>query len=207
MYFTKKEKILIGIIVLSIALLSFFKIFNPTSKEDDLIVEELGYNIEGEKIEVDSDETELVLESEEENIIIHIAGAVKSPGVLELKSGSRVIDAIELSGGLKEDACLDSINLARKLNDEEKVYIAKVGEEVSEDIILDDTSSSSSSIVNINNCTKEELMTLPGIGDKTAEKILLHREENIFKIIEDIMKVPGIGEKKFEAIKDSIKTK
>lgn len=204
MYFTKKEKITIAIIVLSIAILSVIKIFNPSSSDKDLVRnEELVYNEESEEI------NEIKLDSlveETENIIIHLAGAVENPGVIELESGSRVIDAIELSGGLKEDACLDSINLARKLNDEEKLYIPIFGEEVEEISNVTEVKKDTSPMVNINNCTKEELMTLPGIGDKTADKIINYREESLFKINEDLMNVPGIGEKKYEAVKDLIKT-
>lgn len=204
MYFTKKEKITIAIIVLSIAILSVIKIFNPSSSDKDLVRnEELVYNEESEEI------NEIKLDSlveETENIIIHLAGAVENPGVIELESGSRVIDAIELSGGLKEDACLDSINLARKLNDEEKLYIPIFGEKVEEISNVTEVKKDTSPMVNINNCTKEELMTLPGIGDKTADKIINYREESLFKINEDLMNVPGIGEKKYEAVKDLIKT-
>lgn len=137
-----------------------------------------------------------------ESIYIHISGRVKNPGLVELKSGSRVIDAINSAGGMYEDADLDSVNLAKKLNDEEKIYVAKKGE-------VDSTTytESSNHKININTADSSELENLPGVGPKTAEKIIKYREENKFNRIEDIMNVGGFGQKKFEDVKDFITTK
>lgn len=198
MYFTKKEKLIILIVIVLIALISFYKILNPNPDVD--IIEE-------EKIEETKDIDEDIKVNEEivEKIMIHISGAVENPGVYELKYGSRVIDLVELSGGLNDNASLDSVNLARKLEDEEKIYIPIIGEEIEE--LVESSGNKSDNKININNCTKEELITLPGIGEKTAEKILNYREENAFEKIEDIMEVPGIGEKKYDDIKDMITIK
>lgn len=198
MYFTKKEKLIMLIVIVLIALISFYKILNPNPDVD--IIEE-------EKIEETKDRDEDIKVNEEivEKIMIHISGAVENPGVYELKYGSRVIDLVELSGGLNDNASLDSVNLARKLEDEEKIYIPIIGEEIEE--LVESSGNKSDNKININNCTKEELITLPGIGEKTAEKILNYREENAFEKIEDIMEVPGIGEKKYDDIKDMITIK
>lgn len=204
MYFTKKERVVIIIVVCFIAFLSFFKIFKNDNMDEDLIVEESNYNEEdeldtGEKIDGES------MEDLNSKLIVHIAGSVKKPGILELEPGSRVVDAIEMCGGLTEDASLDSINLARKLQDEEKIYIPKLGEELEEEVDLRVESTGLGNLIDINTAGKEELISLPGIGDKTADKIIDYREGNLFKTIEDIKNVSGIGEKKFEAIKDMIK--
>lgn len=63
------------------------------------------------------------------------------------------------------------------------------------------------SAVNINTASKEELMTLKGIGETTAEAIIEYRKENKFTKIEDIKNVKGIGDKKFESIKEDIEVK
>jgi competence protein ComEA len=138
--------------------------------------------------------------------MVHISGQVYYPGLVELKSGSRVKDAVDLAGGLKKEADIDRINLAKKLVDEEKIYVPKKGEEVDIEIssISDNLTSDSNSKININTCSKEELMQLSGIGEVTATKIIEYRSTNQFKTIEDIMNVSGIGAKKFEAIKDFI---
>src|SRR5699024_5888902 len=99
--------------------------------------------------------------------------------------------------------------LAKKLSDEDKIYIPKIGEEIGDiqDMSienLESTKGESTGKVNINNCTKELLISLPGIGEVTSEKIINYRNENKFDTIEDIKKVSGIGEKKFDEIKDLI---
>ncbi len=142
-------------------------------------------------------------EGESPVILVHIAGQVNSPGLLKLKEGDRVYDAIELAGGLKNEADLGRINLARKLADEEKIYIPKLGEELEEttnDYVKVSDDGGINSKIDINTASKEELMTLPGIGDKTADKIINYRLENKFKKVEDIKNVSGIGDKKFEQI-------
>jgi competence protein ComEA len=136
--------------------------------------------------------------------MVHVSGQVYNPGIVELKFGSRVIDAINLAGGLKKDADSDKINLARKLSDEEKVHVPRIGEE---EIPLEDSNlgqGNNKVKININTCTKEELMSLPGVGEVLAERILEYREQTSFKTLEDIMNVSGIGEKKFENIKELI---
>ena len=89
--------------------------------------------------------------------MVHISGQVYKPGIVILEAGSRLIDAVELAGGLKKDADLDKINLARKLSDEEKIFIPKIGEDPIEEVYeFKNPNSSSSGKININTCTKEE---------------------------------------------------
>ena len=140
-----------------------------------------------------------------ENIIVHIDGGVANPGVYEMDSNSRVNDVIEKAGGLLPEAITKNINLARQINDGEKIYIYVEGEEenIQEEIV-----NQSSGKVNINNATKDELTSLPGIGDSTANKILEYiKEKGKFKKIEDIQNVSGIGQSKYESIKDLIDVK
>lgn len=135
-----------------------------------------------------------------EDIYIHISGEVKYPGIVELKSGSRLIDAVDKSGGISDDVDLDKINLAMVLEDEQKIYIPRIGEETTEETSVSTTESK----VNINTADRETLMTLPGIGEKTADKIIKYRTEQSFKSIEEIQDVPGIGPAKFNELKDYI---
>ena len=126
--------------------------------------------------------------------------------IKEIKSSTPHIPVIFISA---RDADIDRINLAKKLADEEKIYIPRIGEEIPADIGFSDKSNNNTDNgkININTCSKAELMLLPGIGDALADRIIEYREKMPFKTIEDIKNVPGIGEKRFEAIKDLITVK
>lgn len=155
--------------------------------------------------EENSDVNEITNEEdveEEENIIVHITGEIKYPGVLVLKQGDRVVDAIEAAGGETDDADLDRLNLAQMLNDGDKIYIPNKNEEND----IDNITSEESGPININTATVEELIKLPGIGEATANKIIEYRKQNgKFKTIEELKNVPGIGNSKFESIKNEIR--
>lgn len=159
-------------------------------------------------------------DNEEENkILIHITGNVKAEGVVILNSGDRIIDAIEAAGGEKEDADLSKLNLAYILQDGEKLYVPSINDteekvyvtaENGENVITEgagntDKVDGKKETVNINTATKEELMTLPGVGESTAIKIIDYRKSNgKFQKIEDIKNVPGIGDSKFQTMKEKL---
>lgn len=205
-YFTKKEQIVILVVALVLFLFLGFKFSNKdqgkirADQNSDLLL------IEREPEEVE-DEKDPIKEEPQE-IMIHISGAVNRPGIVVIEAGKRLIDGVEEAGGLKKEADLDKINLAKILQDEDKIYIPKIGQDLAEEnipvISSSQTISAPQGKMDINSCSKEELMTLPGIGEVTANKILDHRSTTTFKKIEDIMEVSGIGDKKFQAIKDSI---
>ncbi|MGI5949094.1 DUF655 domain-containing protein [Peptoniphilus sp.] len=145
-------------------------------------------------------------EDEIEELYVHISGAVKNPGLYKMKPNSRIADAIEEAGGSLDDANLDAINLAAKLSDEDKIYLPKIGEEVPSIATSTSTSSTNAEKINLNTADLNSLTNIPGVGEKTAQKILEYREKNRFKNIEDIKNVDGIGDKKFESMKDFITT-
>ena len=152
----------------------------------------------------------LEIESADENkeIMVHISGAVKNPGILKINSSKRVVDALEMAGGATDDADLDKINLAAKLHDEEKIYIPKIGEVSNNEIssLVSSGENSNAGKININTADSTELQKIPGVGAKTAEKIINYRSQNSFSSIDDIKNVDGIGDKKFESMKDYIST-
>lgn len=200
--FTKKEQIGILLIVFIIIITLGFKFFmKDIIKPKDDIMEITSF---GETINLEEDR---VSDNENKIIMVHISGQVYNPGIVELEIGDRVIDAVKLAGGLKKDADIDKINLAKKLEDEEKVHIPKIGEELTSDIIHNNDFKEKSLKTNINTCAKEELVSLPGIGDVIADRIIEYRKGNTFKSIEDIKNVSGIGDKKFEGIKELITVK
>ncbi|MCI4168219.1 helix-hairpin-helix domain-containing protein [Bacillus spizizenii] len=146
-----------------------------------------------------------------ETIVIDIKGAVKHPGVYEMRTGDRLSQAIEKAGGTSEQADEMQVNLAELLQDETVVYIPKRGEETAVQQGIGGAIQSDGgkgALVNINTATLEELQGISGVGPSKAEAIIAYREENgRFQTTEDITKVSGIGEKSFEKIKSSITVK
>lgn len=142
--------------------------------------------------------------SEDAMIYMHITGEIKKPGVYKMKDGSRMDDLVKEAGGLTEDADIDQINLSEKLVDEERIIIPSKND--AKDTVANFMGSEKAKIkkVNINTADITELKTLPGVGDKTAQKIIDYRENKKFKKIEDIMNIESIGENKFKNIKDYI---
>lgn len=142
------------------------------------------------------------------DIKVDICGAVKNPGVIVLKEGDRVIDAINMAGGLTDKADIFRVNRSKYVYDSEKIVIPEVGEDINIDSIKELEEIGIDKKININTATKDELTKLDGIGESISERIIKYRQKNRgFKTIEDIMNVSGIGDSKFEQIKDSIKVK
>lgn len=142
--------------------------------------------------------------TKEQEIIIHIAGAVENEGIIKLKEESRIADAIEMAGGLTIEADIKNVNLAQKVQDGQKIYIPEKGEEIETNIETKEMQNDNQKI-NINTATQTQLETLSGIGPSTAQKIIEYRNKNgKFEDIEEIKNVSGIGESKYESIKEDI---
>lgn len=207
---TKKQKIILSIIAVLVAIGIIYFINNKNQTN----------NIElDENILVSNQNTKQMSQDTEKIVIVHITGSVKNPGIVKLKEGSRIEDAIEAAGGLTENADISNVNLAYVLDDGTKIKIPNLDDEdigdedvVSKDsgegIIQEDEKTTNTNIVNINKATENELSTLPGIGNSLATRIVEYRKQNgNFKTIEDIKNVSGIGESKFANIKDFISIK
>lgn len=155
------------------------------------------------------------------SIYVHVSGAVRDPGLVELEKGSRVASAIQAAGGFSETANSASINLARVVVDGEQIFVSEIGESapstaqstsnitgtsnVAGAQPAPSASQTTSGKVNINTADASALITLPGIGESTAAKIIADREsKGQFMSTSDITRVSGIGEKKYEAIADLI---
>ena len=156
-----------------------------------------------------AEESEAVVSeaADPETIIVDVAGEVVNPTVVELPAGARIDDAIKAAGGCTEDADLSSINRAAFLSDGEKVYIPKEGEEIVTEPsdTSDDSSGTTSSKININKASSEELQQLNGVGPVTADKIVTYRATyGAFKTPEDIKNVDGIGDKTYAGFADQI---
>ena len=166
---------------------------------------------------------------EEQLVSVDIKGEVIAPGIYTMSNNSRVIDVIDKAGGLTENADTTVINLSKKISDEMVIIIyskeqvkkfeetKKIEQEVQNkcqsptdnslhnDACIESNNSITNSKININTATKEELMTLTGIGESKAKDIITYREKNgSFKSIEEIKNVSGIGENVYASIKENI---
>ncbi len=206
-----KQKILLLISITVIVTGIIIYIYNSNKVDNSELNDEIliNNNSTNNTIENISDEKNM--------IIIHITGAVKTPGIVKLEEGSRIEDAINKAGGLTEDADISKVNLAYILEDGIKIIIPSktdIGDFQEENILSNDSgegiidnieTSSKSSSLNINKATEQDLQNLPGIGPSLAAKIIAYRDENgKFTTVEDIKKVNGIGDSKYENIKDYI---
>lgn len=155
---------------------------------------------------------EVKTSAEQESIAVHVCGQVKKPGVYTLAKGARVSDAIDAAGGLTKEAAGDFINQAQKLEDEQQVYVPSQEEaeelpKVIQQETNNDSHSENKGLININQATREDLMTLPGIGGAKADMIITYREEHgKFASIEDIKNISGIKDGVFNKICDLITT-
>lgn len=175
--------------IVLLILAMFISVSGCNKKEQDtLVLDALEAQEDGEQLQETGKE-----------IYVYVCGAVEREGVYRLPAGSRIYEAIEMAGGFREDAAASEVNQAEVLQDEARVYVPTYAEVLSED-------AQSDGKLNLNKATKEELMTLPGVGASRAESIIQYRNENGgFKSIEEIMLISGIKEGLFEKIKDLIK--
>ncbi len=131
---------------------------------------------------------------------VYVCGAVAKPGVYVLSENSRVYEAIEMAGGLTEEAQCAAVNQAEAVTDGQLLYVPTVGETEYA------AAEASDGRININTATAEELMTIPGVGKAKADSIIAYREEHgAFSSAEDLMNVAGIKEGVFNRMRDYIK--
>jgi len=197
---TKKQKIIFFIILFIMSIIIIYYIYSSLYSNEFTLYDDTNLTSSNDLI---LDSTINTSEENEDNLItVYICGEVKENIVVTLLENSRVCDAIDAAGGLTPNADLTAINLACILEDGEKIYIPKIGEQ----IIEKESDSFSSEKININKASQTELETIPGIGPSTALKIINYRKENgKFLSIEDIKNVSGIGESKFEEISKYIR--
>lgn len=160
------------------------------------------------KSSVDSQNLDSYFVEEEEHteteIVVHITGQIRNRGVIYISEGARTIDAINAAGGALEEADLDRVNLARVVQDGEKLHVPAV-DEITDDNTSFSYTGDASAKINVNIASASQLEALPGIGPVLAGRIVDFRErEGRFQKPEDIMKVSGIGPKVYDNLKDSI---
>lgn len=219
----RKKNLYVSIAISFLLLISMF--YNIYSKNKEFVVEDNLTSVSSHNRMVDENGSENLnnealfrsLSNEEsaektvetDKVTVFVSGEIKNPQVITLENGKRLIDAVELCGGLTTEADINQINLSIKLKEESHYVIPKKGEVTvsknASNSLYNNLSSVDSQGIDINRATLEEIKTLPGIGEALGVRIIEKREEiGGFKSIEELLTVPGIGEKKFEAIKDKI---
>ncbi len=140
-------------------------------------------------------------------VTIHVAGAVRSPGVFTVLAEIRVIDAIDLAGGLTPTADLAQVNLAGSVTDGERLWIPEVGQREPAVVAGVPVSKEDavSGPVNLNTASAEALERLPGVGPSTAAAIVSYRElSGPFGAVDQLLEVSGIGPAKLESIRPNV---
>ncbi len=200
----KKIYILGGIILLFTFILVYnFYFENNTEAKEEIVLNTATKEVKSTKVNT---------------FFVDVKGSVKKPGVYKMKENDRVIDAINVAGGLSKSANTSNINLSQKLKSEMVIYvyndteIKEKSNKLSCDTVCQDNVievnnciQDTNDLVNINTASIEELITLDGIGASKAQSIIEYRKNNGgFKSIEELKNVSGIGESVYLKIKDKI---
>ncbi|EIQ7161851.1 helix-hairpin-helix domain-containing protein [Enterococcus faecalis] len=202
-----KKWLLLGsgvfMVILITLLVGIYLMVNKEPRVDTTLWEETSLTT---MAEVATDTTK---ERAETMIYVDIKGAVKVPGIYQLKNQQRIWDALALAGGVSEEADTAQVNYAQKVKDQMIIYVPKKGEAVAQSLeTLQESAPAQQNQeekINLNTATEAELQTISGIGAKKAQEIIRFRDEQgPFKTVEELKNVPGIGEKTVERLKDML---
>ena len=225
-YTSIKKIILISLIVIAIIISIIYGVIYYKKEEKK------SYEISNSLDTIKITKTKKKGSDSNNNLVVDIKGEIKTPGIYKANKNTRVIDVINMAGGLTENADTSVINLSKKIVDEMVIIIYSKDEvnsfmetknnekeklgicaenDVKNDACIEESNSNSNSSpnvtgkININTATIDTLMTLPGIGEAKAKNIIKHREKNgNFTKIEDLLEVEGIGNSIYDQIKDFI---
>jgi competence protein ComEA len=144
--------------------------------------------------------------------VVHVAGAVRRPGVYRLRSGARVEEAVRRAGGASARADINAINLAARVADGQQVVVparaAVAGQELGPAAAagVPAAGGAPAAPIDLNSATAEQLDQLDGVGPATAQKILAWgREHGGFRSVDDLGNVPGIGPKRLAALRPRVR--
>lgn len=208
-----RKYIILFLCICLLIVCGFYYIFVGNNNSQDIVI--------AEEFEEQTTTKEVI----NDNIFVDVKGAVKKPGVYELTTHDKVVDAINKAGGLTSSAVTKNINLSKKLTNEMVIYVFTKKELTTTSVSIKNDNECKCEVVEINNCiqkeeeknnelnnkinintaAKEQLIILDGIGDAKADAIIKYRDDNgLFKSIEDILNISGISKTIYEKIKDNI---
>ncbi|MFQ6833773.1 MAG: helix-hairpin-helix domain-containing protein [Enterococcus faecalis] len=202
-----KKWLLLGsgasMVILITLLVGIYLMVNKKAQVDTTMWEETSLTTTAEAA------TDATKERAETMIYVDIKGAVKVPGIYQLKNQQRIWDALALAGGVSEEADTAQVNYAQKVKDQMIIYVPKKGESVAQSLeTLQESAPAQQNQeekINVNTATEAELQTISGIGAKKAQEIIRFRDEQgPFKTVEELKNVPGIVEKTVERLKDML---
>ena len=218
-YFNRKKIILFIFSLIIGSIFSIYYFYDQEKKEIDL-------DIKNDIIEESPDKKEEDVNVKEESVLCFydIKGEVNKPGVYSIDCNKRIIDAINISGGLTKNSDTSILNLSKKIEDgmviiiyskkEISDYLNTLKQKEEKESICDNSNivndacikkdEPNNSLININKASLEELMILTGIGESKAKSIIAYRTKTPFKVKEDILNVEGIGESLYASIKENI---
>lgn len=143
-----------------------------------------------------------------QRLVVSVVGKVRDPGLVQVRAGARVADAIEAAGGARGNADLMSVNLARKLVDGEQLYVGvpvPPGVDSGTPSADEDGEAGGDEPIELNSADADELESLSGVGEVTAQRILDWRTDNGgFTAVEELREIDGIGAKRFEELRDQV---
>ena len=138
-------------------------------------------------------------------VVVHVAGAVRRPGVYALAGGKRVDDAVARAGGPTRRADLGGLNLAAEVQDGRQVLVPERPRRGQAAPAPGAAAPAEGQPLNLNTATLEQLDQLSGVGPTTAQKILdLREERGGFGSIEELDEIPGIGEKRLASLREEV---
>jgi len=205
---SRRQAMAYGVVILALMVLVGRSVVGTDSKGSPVAPEA------AESLSLVSDQ--LAAEPDADLVLVHVAGAVREPGVYELKAGSRVTDAVERAGGPRARAWLESINLASQLVDGQQVMVplrpaaasestgvrASVTPGASDGLLA---GAATTGPISLSTASAAELERLPGVGPVTAEKIVDHRNEHgPFRSADELTAISGIGPARVDAIRDLV---
>lgn len=138
-------------------------------------------------------------------LVVHVSGAVRRPGIVRLHEGDRVVDAVEAAGGVVRRADLSAVNLAARLADGQQVVVPARVKAGAGAVASAAGGAATSGPISLATATFEQLQTLDGIGPALAQKIIDYRTEHGgFSSVDQLSEVSGIGEKRLAALREQL---